>query len=114
MRVLSLLSAIENPTFGLGKITVGQTPKDYFPPHEFDKIVDAIYAYRENRGEIANINSTRLRTMTLLMRWSGLRIRDAVTLDRNIDTSYDLRAHGQCSAARFILSVWFRDIESGW
>ena len=41
----------ENPTFGLGKIKVDQTPTDYFPPHEFDKIVDATYAYRENRGE---------------------------------------------------------------
>jgi integrase len=74
---------IENPTFGLGKIKVDQTPTDYFPPHEFDKIVDATYAYRENRGEIGNANSTRLRTITLLMRWSGLRIRDAVTLERS-------------------------------
>jgi integrase len=73
----------ENPTFGLGKIKVDQTPTDYFPPHEFDKIVDATYAYRENRGETGNANSTRLRTMTLLMRWSGLRIRDAVTLERS-------------------------------
>jgi integrase/recombinase XerD len=72
----------ENPTFGLGKIKVDQTPTDYFPPHEFDKIVDATYAYRENRGEIGNTNSTRLRIMTLLMRWSGLRIRDAVTLEK--------------------------------
>ena len=71
-----------NPTFGLGKIKVDQTPTDYFPPHEFDKIVDATYAYRENRGEIGNTNSTRLRIMTLLMRWSGLRIRDAVTLEK--------------------------------
>jgi hypothetical protein len=73
----------ENPTFGLGKIKVDQTPTDYFPPHEFDKIVDATYAYRENRGETGNANSTRLRTMTLLMRWSGLRIHDAVTLERS-------------------------------
>jgi integrase len=73
----------ENPTFGLGKIKVDQTPTDYFPPHEFDNIVDATYAYRENRGETGNTNSTRLRTLTLLMRWSGLRIRDAVTLERS-------------------------------
>jgi integrase/recombinase XerD len=26
-------------TFGLGKIKVDQTPSDYFPPHEFDRIV---------------------------------------------------------------------------
>ena len=65
----------ENPTFGLGKIKVDQTPTDYFPPHEFEEIVDATYAYRENRGETGNSNGTRLCTMTLLMRWSGLRIR---------------------------------------
>jgi len=55
----------ENPTFGLGKIKVDQTPTDYFPPHEFDKVVDATYADRENRGETGNSNSTRLRTSTL-------------------------------------------------
>jgi integrase/recombinase XerD len=71
----------DNPTFGLQKIKVEQTPTDYFPPDEFERIVDATYAYRENRGETGNTNSTRLRTMTLLMRWSGLRIRDAVTLE---------------------------------
>lgn len=72
----------DNPTFGLRKIKVDQTPTDYFPPHEFERIIDATYAYRENRGEIGSTNSTRLRTLTLLMRWSGLRIRDAVTLER--------------------------------
>jgi integrase/recombinase XerD len=60
----------ENPTFGLGKIKVDQTPTDYFPPHEFEKIVDATYAYRENRGETGNANSTRLRTMTLPLLFS--------------------------------------------
>jgi integrase/recombinase XerD len=73
----------DNPTFGLGKIKADQAPTDYFPADEFERIIDATYAYRENRGETGNTNSTRLRTMTLLMRWSGLRIRDAVTLERS-------------------------------
>jgi integrase/recombinase XerD len=72
----------QNPTNGLGRITVNQTPTDYFTRKEFDKIIDATYAYRENRGETGSANSTRLRTLTLLMRWSGLRIRDAITLER--------------------------------
>jgi integrase len=72
----------QNPTNGLGRITVNQTPTDYFTRKEFDEIVDATYAYRENRGETGSANSTRLRTLTLLMRWSGLRIRDAITLER--------------------------------
>ena len=41
----------QNPTNGLGRITVNQTPTDYFTRKEFDKIVDVTYAYRENRGE---------------------------------------------------------------
>src|SRR3984957_3813182 len=72
----------QNPTNGLGRITVNQTPTDYFTRKEFDKIVDATYAYREKRGETGSANSTRLRALTLLMRWSGLRIRDAITLER--------------------------------
>jgi hypothetical protein len=58
-------------------------PTDYFPADEFDRIIDSTYAYRENRGETGNTNSTRLRTLTLLMRWSGLRIRDSVTVERS-------------------------------
>jgi integrase/recombinase XerD len=71
-----------NPTANLGRISVSQPPTDYFTREEFNKIIDATYAYRENRGETGTTNSTRLRTLTLLMRWSGLRIRDAITLER--------------------------------
>jgi integrase len=72
-----------NPTQGLGKIAVDATPTDYFPKDEFQKIIDATYLYRENRWEQGDTNGTRLRALTLLMRWSGLRIRDAVTLERS-------------------------------
>jgi integrase/recombinase XerD len=72
----------QNPTDRLGRISVTQAPTDYFTREEFDRIIDATYLYRENRGEIGNANSTRLRTLILLMRWSGLRIRDAITLER--------------------------------
>jgi integrase len=74
----------ENPAIGLGKIKVVQVPTDYFPPEEFEKIMAATYIRRGNRGGgDVKANQTRLRTMTLLMRWSGLRIRDAVTLERH-------------------------------
>src|SRR5262249_28476030 len=72
-----------NPTQELGKIAVDQTPTDYFTPDEFQNIIDATYLYRENRWEQGDRNGTRLRALTLLMRWSGLRIRDAVTLERS-------------------------------
>jgi integrase/recombinase XerD len=74
----------ENPAIGLGKIKVVQIPTDYFPPGEFERIIAATYIRRGNRGGgDVKANQTRLRTMTLLMRWSGLRIRDAVTLQRH-------------------------------
>lgn len=71
-----------NPTNGLGRITVNLPPTDYFTREEFDRIIDATYAYRENRAECGTDNGTRLCTLTLLMRWSGLRTRDAITLEK--------------------------------
>ena len=74
----------ENPAIGLGKIKVVQVPTDYFPPDEFERIMAATYIRRGERGGgDVKANQARLRTMTLLMRWSGLRIRDAVTLERH-------------------------------
>jgi len=74
----------ENPAIGLGKIKVVQVPTDYFPPEEFERIMSATYIRRGERGGgDVKANQARLRTMTLLMRWSGLRIRDAVTLERH-------------------------------
>jgi integrase/recombinase XerD len=75
----------QNPAVGLGKIKVVQIPTDYFPPSEFNKIIDATYIYGDPRGGHIDVESTRTRllTLTLLMRWSGLRIRDAITLERH-------------------------------
>jgi integrase/recombinase XerD len=74
----------ENPAIGLGKIKVVQVPTDYFPPEEFERIMAATYIRGGERGGgDVKANQARLRTITLLMRWSGLRIRDAVTLERH-------------------------------
>jgi integrase/recombinase XerD len=75
----------ENPTLSLGKIKVVQIPTDYFTPEEFSRIIEATYRVCDNRGGFIDVeaNRTRLRTMTLLMRWSGLRIRDAITFERH-------------------------------
>ena len=70
----------EHPMLGIGAIRVDQTPTDYFPADEFEHLIDATYLYRDHRGETGN--GERIRALTLLMRWSGLRIRDAVTLER--------------------------------
>jgi hypothetical protein len=76
---------IRNPSMGLGKIKVVQVPTDYFPRGEFQAIIDATYRYGDPRGGGIPIEDTRtrLRSLTLLMRWSGLRIRDAFTLERH-------------------------------
>lgn len=58
-------------------------PTDYFTPAEFKKIVDGTYAYGEWKGgRDFEHRSLRLRVLILLMRWSGLSILDAVTLER--------------------------------
>jgi integrase/recombinase XerD len=59
-------------------------PTDYFTPDEFKKIVDGTYAYGEWRGgRDYQHRALRLRTLILVMRWSGLSILDAVTLERH-------------------------------
>ena len=74
----------QNPTAGMGKIRVDQVPTDYFPREEFNKIIDATHVYGDPRGGFISLEDLRirLRAMTLLMRWSGLRIRDAVTFEK--------------------------------
>lgn len=58
-------------------------PTDYFTPPEFQKIVDGTYAYGDWKGgRDFEHRALRLRTLILLMRWSGLSILDAVTLER--------------------------------
>lgn len=75
----------QNPALSMSKIRPKHVPTDYFPQVEFDRIIDATYVYGDPRGGYIPIEDTRtrLRTLTLLMRWSGLRIRDAVTLERH-------------------------------
>ena len=66
----------------MGRVKADPVPTDYFPREEFEKIVDSTYLYQEKGYVEVRNHATRLRTMTLLMRWSGLRISDAVTLER--------------------------------
>jgi site-specific recombinase XerD len=73
-----------NPMMEVGAIKVTQKPTDYFPRPEFTAIVEATSQYKGSRwGEQDARFRERLRTLTLLMRWSGLAIRDAVTLRRD-------------------------------
>jgi integrase len=72
-----------NPAKRMKAVHVLPTPTDYFTPSEFAKIVDGTYAYGEwQGGRDFEHRALRLRALILLMRWSGLSILDAVTLER--------------------------------
>jgi integrase/recombinase XerD len=74
----------QNPTQAMGKIIARQTPTDYFPKAEYAIILDACGRLDEGLKRAYDIEKrgTRIRTLTELMRWSSLRIRDSVTLER--------------------------------
>ncbi|WP_446744264.1 tyrosine-type recombinase/integrase [Silvibacterium acidisoli] len=70
----------ENPAMGLTRIKVAQSQTNYFRPKEMEKLLNAALASdarNDHRG------GKRLHALILLMRWSGLRITDAVTLERS-------------------------------
>ena len=71
-----------NPAVSLGRIRADGPPTDYFPKQEFEQIVDATYIYQPKGWVECRNQATRLRILILWMRWSGLAIRDAVTLER--------------------------------
>jgi integrase/recombinase XerD len=79
-----------NPAALLGRIKVKEKPTDYFPKDEFEKIIQATYIYNPKAWNTEPRNqATRVRTLILLMRWSGLSIRDAVRLERSNLTEGD-------------------------
>jgi site-specific recombinase XerD len=78
----------DNPAKGLSKIKVTHRPCDYFTDEEMEKILCAAEPTREDytyRGAAA----PKLHALILLMRWSGLTIRDAVTLEREALSAQD-------------------------
>ncbi|MGC1649554.1 MAG: tyrosine-type recombinase/integrase [Candidatus Sulfotelmatobacter sp.] len=68
----------EHPALGLSRIKAEHRPAEYFPHDEFAQIVQVTNIYGRNEVE-----RTRIRTLVMLLRWSGLAIRDAVTLERS-------------------------------
>ncbi len=83
---------IKNPMEALKKPVVHRgKPTDYFTREEFSKILEATYKYEYGGGNDCRFRKDRLRALVLLMRWSGLSIKDAVTLERNrLDTKGSL------------------------
>jgi len=67
----------------LKRVKVESKPADYFTREEFDQLVDATYAYGSwLGGHDYEYRRDRSRALILLMRWSGIGIKDAVTLER--------------------------------
>jgi integrase len=72
-----------NPSKKMKAVHATLVPTDYFTPIEFERIIDGTYAYGEWKGgRDFQRRALRLRALILLMRWSGLSILDAVTLER--------------------------------
>ena len=71
----------ENPAKGLSRIKVEHKPTDYFTPEEMQKILKAAEPSEEECRRNPYL-APRLHALVQLMRWSGLAIRDAVTLER--------------------------------
>lgn len=75
---------LKNPMDGLKKPRGPDvTPTNYFTRDEFQQIVNATYRYAYGGGNDCRDRGQRLRALVLLMRWSGLAIKDAVMLERN-------------------------------
>lgn len=73
----------ENPTATMGRVIAKHVPTDYFTADEYKRIIGATYRLGEyaERSWAPEKRGIRIRALTELMRWSGLRIRDAVTLE---------------------------------
>jgi integrase len=73
----------KNPAILLKRVRVESVPTGYFTKEKFRALVDATYSYGDwHVGHDFEHRRDRLRALTLLMRWSGLAITDAVTLER--------------------------------
>jgi integrase len=73
----------KNPMDALKKPkTPDVVPTDYFLPKEFEQIIAATDKYEYGGGNDNQHRGQRLRALTLLMRWSGLAILDATSLER--------------------------------
>ena len=67
---------------GLKKPIVRQSvPTNYFSRQELRRIINATYKYDYGGGTDWQHRAARIRALILLMRWSGLAIKDAVTLE---------------------------------
>src|SRR5262249_34166416 len=70
----------ENPALALKPPKVTASPTLPFTRTEMARILKACDAYPDNYGRFGQYNAQRLKAFVLLLRYSGLRIRDAACL----------------------------------
>jgi site-specific recombinase XerD len=91
----------KNPMDALKKPkTPDIVPTDYFLPAEFEKIVAATEKYEYGGGNDNQHRGRCLRALTLLMRWSGLAILDATSLERERLSKMRMATNRSSSIAR--------------
>ena len=73
----------DNPTLKLKNPKVPDNPTMPFEREEMIQILRACDEYPDNYGRTGQANARRLRALVLLLRYSGLRISDAVTLAKD-------------------------------
>lgn len=71
-----------NPAVKIKPPKTSDPPTMPFSREEVDRVMAACQHYQSGRGHAGPINAQRLRAMVLLLRFSGLRIRDAAMLRR--------------------------------
>jgi integrase len=72
----------DNPARRVKKPNVSDPPTMPFTRAEMSGILTACDVYHHHHPKAGAMNALRLRALVLLLRYSGLRIRDAVTLER--------------------------------
>ncbi len=70
----------ENPARKLANPIVSQSPTLPYDQEQMIRILAACEQYKDNYGRTRQPNAHRLRTFVLILRYSGLRLQDAVTL----------------------------------
>lgn len=73
----------ENPARKLKNPRITQAPTLPFTQKEMGKILGACEGYNAEHPKAGRLQALRVKALVLLLRYSGLRIRDAVTLERS-------------------------------
>jgi integrase len=86
----------KNPAKGLKPAKERRVKVKFFPPDQMSKIMEAVEAY-PSKNSFGYDNRARVRAFILLLRYSGLRIQDAATLEKNKVQDGNLQLYTQKS-----------------